>query len=305
MGTSFLSNLALLNVSGFVIIGAIVVLLSLAVLLTLSIRARYAAIARDLRRGQDAANFKSRVLQRIAQDALDSLRSGSSEVNTQAIVEQALQTELSGLLVGERFVKAAAGLVIIMGLVGTFYGLSTSIGQLTALLSGDTPKGLEVTTALTQGLTETLAGMSVAFTSSLFGIVSAVLLTLLGVFFSIADRRLALMVQIESYLDNTFLAGARASLEERGASSRAGGASVRTDPRLEGMLHGFGESVSRLSGAVAAFETALAHFSSNTREFHEFNAHLKDNIQRMSLGFGDLSETLKQQVGALRGRERT
>lgn len=305
MGNSFVDSLSLINASGFIIIGAILALLSLGVLLTLSIRARYAAIARDLRRGEDQASFNSRVLQRIVQSALEALRTGSSEVNTQAIVEQAFQRELNGLLVGERFVKAATGLVIILGLVGTFYGLSTSIGRLTALLSGDAPQGVEVTTALTQGLTETLSGMSVAFTSSLFGIVAAIVLTLLGVFLGIADRRLALMVQIESYLDNAFLASARASLEEGGAApARAGGASVRSDARLEGMLHGFGESVARLSGAVAAFEAALGHFSSSTREFHEFNLHLKDNIQRMSLGFGDLSETLKQQVGALRARER-
>jgi hypothetical protein len=70
------------------------------------------------------------------------------------------------------------------------------------------------------------------------------------------------------------------------------------------MVHGFGESVSRLSGAVNSFENALTNFASSTRDFQEFNLHLKDNIQRMSLSFADLSETVKQQVNTLRGRER-
>jgi hypothetical protein len=305
MQNSLTSSLSLINASGMIIIGAIVVLLLMGIVLTLYIRARYAGIARDLRRGQADARFDSRVLSRIVQGTVEALRTGSGEINTQAIVEESFQSELRSLLVGERFVKSMTGLVIILGLVGTFYGLSSSIGRLTSLLSGPAPNAAEVTASLTQGLTETLSGMSVAFTSSLFGIVSAVLMTLLGVFFNIADRRLEVTVQIENYLDNAFLTGARVSLGEGSAqASRAGMASTRSDARVESMVHGFGESVSRLSGAVASFEAALVNFSSTTRDFQEFNLHLKDNIQRMSLGFGDLSETLKQQVGALRGRER-
>ena len=74
-------------------------------------------------------------------------------------------------------------------------------------------------------------------------------------------------------------------------------------------MHGFGETVARLEGAVAGFETALTQFASSSRDFREFNHHLKDNIQRMSLSFGDLSESLKQQthvIGAsLRARDQS
>ncbi len=299
MRNSLLSSLAMIPPSGIVIMAAIVVLLGSGVLLTMYVRARYALIARDLRRGRDNQEFGTRTLQRIVHEARDALRAGTAEINTQALVEHAVQTELSGLLTAERYVKATTGLSIIMGLVGTFYGLSSSIGRLTTLLSGEAPNVAEATAALTEGLTETLSGMSVAFTSSLFGIVSAVLLTLLGVFFSIADARQSLMVQIESYLDNTFVA------EALGAGGARAGAALHGDARVERMLHGFGETVARLSGAVANFETALQTFSTTTRDFHEFNLHLKDNVQRMSLGFGDLSETLKQHASALRGRERS
>jgi hypothetical protein len=304
MPNSLLSNLSLINASGMIIIAAIVVLLLMGVSLTLYIRARYAGIARDLRRGRDDARFESRVLLRVVQSTTDALRTGAAEINTQTIVEQSFQAELGGLLVGERFVKAMTGLVIIMGLVGTFYGLSASIGRLTALLSGQAPSASDVAASLTEGLTETLSGMSVAFTSSLFGIVSAVLLTLLGVFLNIPDRRLSVMVLIEDYLDNAFLAAARSSQQARGGQAAGSQGSLHADARVEHMVHGFGESVSRLSGAISSFESALANFATSTRDFQEFNHHLKDNIQRMSLSFGDLSETLKQEVSTLRGRER-
>ena len=62
----------------------------------------------------------------------------------------------------------------------------------------------------------------------------------------------------------------------------------------------FGESVQRLEGAVARFEAALLTFAASTREFREFNLHLKDNVQRLSLSFGDFSETLRSEIGALK-----
>jgi hypothetical protein len=68
------------------------------------------------------------------------------------------------------------------------------------------------------------------------------------------------------------------------------------------MVSAFGQTVDRLDGTVAHFESALQTFATTTRDFREFNLHLKDNVQRMSLSFGDLSETLKQHASALTPR---
>jgi hypothetical protein len=46
------------------------------------------------------------------------------------------------------------------------------------------------------------------------------------------------------------------------------------------------------------FEAALQTFATTTRDFHEFNLHLRDNVQRLSLTFADLSNSLKAQLGA-------
>jgi len=58
--------------------------------------------------------------------------------------------------------------------------------------------------------------------------------------------------------------------------------------------------VVRLEAAVERFESALQTFATNTRDFQEFNLHLKDNVQRMSLCFGDFSDALRSEIGALR-----
>jgi hypothetical protein len=285
MWDAFISSFSLLNASGLAVLVAIMGVLTGGVLITLIVRARYGSIASDLRRGADDASvsFESRVLTSIVREALDARRV-TAEVNAQAIIDSCFQSELRGPLVGERFVKASAGLTIIFGLVGTFFGLSLSIGKLVKLVaSSDVGKAEQIAESLTTGLVDALAGMSVAFTSSLFGILAAIVMTLLGVFLSIADRRQALMAQIEAYLDHVVLT--RESL--RGGEG--------ADPRMvEHMLGSFARSVGQLDAVIGRFEGALSGFASNTRDFHEFNLHLKDNIQRMSLSFGDLSESLRQ-----------
>jgi methyl-accepting chemotaxis protein len=178
-------------------------------------------------------------------------------------------------------------LVIILGLVGTFYGLTLSIGRLAALVSSDATDASLITESLTAGLTQALTGMSVAFSTSLFGIVAAIVMTLLGVFCNVSDRRTALMAQIEAYLDNVLLSGIA-----RGDSS----------DRLDRSMQAFGQTVERLEGAVGHFESALQTFATSTRDFQEFNLHLKDNVQRMSLGFADLSETLKAHARSTQSR---
>jgi hypothetical protein len=102
------------------------------------------------------------------------------------------------------------------------------------------------------------------------------------------------MVQIETFVDRALsehtwgAPGAR-----RGA---AGGALGSSGLGLEPIVAQFGSSVAALGEAVDHFESALETFSTTTRDFREFNLHLKDNVQRMSLAFGDFSETLKSQA---------
>jgi hypothetical protein len=304
MDNPLLRSLALLDTSGYVIIAVILALVTIAILWTIVIRARYASLSNELRRYQ-GGGFKARVLNRILTDAEAARATNPYDLNTQAIIERAFDVELRGSLVGERFIKASTGLLIILGLVGTFYGLTLSIGRLVALVSGDAAPNSEITESLMSGLAQALSGMSVAFVCSLFGIVSAILMTLIGVFANVADRRTALMVEIESFLDNELAAAARQS-RAAGAPSVPGRPGVAmqaaTSADLERLLQGFGASVDQLQNSVAQFEAALTNFSATTRDFREFNFHLKDNVQRMSLSFGDLSETLKEHTRAIRPR---
>jgi hypothetical protein len=298
MHGGLIQSLSLVDASGFAIIAAILVLLAGGVLVTVALRARYAAIARDLaRHAGSGTRFDSAVLNRIVADAQRAQLHGPRFVNVQAIIDQGFQAELRWLLIGERFVKSSTGLMIILGLVGTFYGLTLSIGKLAALVSGDVGGSADFTETLTDGLTRALSGMSVAFSTSLFGILAAIVMTLLGVFANASDRRLQLMVEIETFLDNLLQAGPAGT---GAATGQAAGVGADAAERLDRAVDALGRSISELHGAVGQFEAALQAFSSTTRDFREFNLHLKDNVQRMSLGFGDLGETLKEHVRELK-----
>lgn len=247
MSNPILEGLALVDSTGRLILATTVASLLAAVAAHALLRARYASLERDLADNPDGrAPFRHAVLGRIVEQALQAARR-AEEPNTQAIIEEGFQAELEPLLLAERFVRAATGLVIILGLLGTFYGLTLSIGRLVHLVTAEAGPSADVAQAVTHGLTQALTGMAVAFSNSLVGITSAVVLTLLGVFHNVSDRRIALMIQLETYLDRLL----------PGASRPASGAAA------------FSESVARLEGAVARFEGALQHFAASTKDLRE------------------------------------
>jgi hypothetical protein len=288
-----LQRLSLFDLRGYVIVAAIVLCFLISLLTTFAVRARYARIAGDLAEKAGVVPFESPLLRLIVQDASERARATyGAPPNVQAIIEHHFQQQLRGSLLGERFVRSSVGLVIILGLVGTFYGLSLSIGKLVGLLSADSGT-VDITQALTVGLTDTLSGMSVAFTSSLAGIAAAIVLTLVGVLLNLASARTALMLQLETYLER-LMASDPALAPAPGVASAA--SATREARALAPLIDSFGQSVAQLDATMARFEAALSSFSTTTRDFREFNLHLKDNVQRMSLSFADLSEVLKSQA---------
>jgi hypothetical protein len=294
-------SFSLIDISGYVIILAIILSLVLGLLVSAVVRGIYGSLERDLLRHTDPdMPFRHRVLNKIVRDAEECL-SGQREINSQALIELHFKRELKGALMGERFVKSSTGLMIILGLVGTFYGLTLSIGKLVALISGDVSGVTQITESLTKGLAEALSGMSVAFSTSLVGIVSAIIMTLLGVFLSLPDKRTAIMVRLESYLDNV-LPGIVQPEGPGGTDWEDAGVAL-ADQTTAAVVENFGQSVSALENAVSQFDAALKEFSNNTRDFQEFNLHLKDNIQRMSLSFADFSDSMKTHEMPNRSRD--
>ncbi|MGH7272278.1 MAG: hypothetical protein ACREJ3_17760, partial [Polyangiaceae bacterium] len=92
------------------------------------------------------------------------------------------------------------------------------------------------------------------------GIASAVILTVIGVFSNVTDRRMALMIQVETAIDRWF--------PSRVAARGEPGANIATS------VASFGESVTRLERVVLRFEGALQELGTNTKDLREFDVHV-------------------------------
>ena len=279
MTNTLLAGLSLIDAVGRVILGMTFATLALGLLATLWLRGRYGALSRELRAAERGEReLRHPVLRSIVTDANAAVRR-PGEANLQAIIEERFHTELRGWLLAERWVRGATGLAIILGLLGTFYGLTLSIGRIVQLVAGEATAAADITQGVSQGLSHALSGMAVAFSNSLVGVLAAVILTVVGVLWNVSDRRTAVMVQIETFLDRALPRAATTTGQQ---------------------IAGLDQAVERLQAAIGTFEGALQKFAGTTGDFHEFNAHLKDNVQRLSLAFGDMSATLKTQLGPLR-----
>ena len=251
MSNAILDGLSLVDAVGRTILASTLATLLGGVGAHAWLRGRYDALSSDLEKSAlPGRHFSHPVLTRIVRECED-LAQRSREPNTQAIIEDAFQAELKPLLLAERFARTATGLVLVLGLLGTFYGLTQSIGKLAHLVASDSGNVADVTQAMTTGLTQALGGMAIAFSNSLLGVGSAVVLTVLGAVNNVTDRRTALMVQIEAYLDRVLSIGA----------------GRRADPL--GAVGAFGDSVARLEAAVARFESALQGFAASTKDLRE------------------------------------
>jgi hypothetical protein len=246
---NILEGLSLVDFYGRIILATTVLCVLATIAAHVVLRSRYQAIKADLERnGGPTPHFAHPVLRRIVMECQDAEQTGHA--NVQTIIEDVWQAELGPFLLLERFVRGATGLVLVLGLLGTFYGLTLAIGRLVGLVASDASPTADVVQALTHGLTQALAGMSVAFSNSLVGVGAAVALTLLGIVNNVTDLRTALMVQIEAHLDRLLTPHPRPAAEFRG-------------------LAGFAQSVARLEGAVSRFESALQGFAASTKDLRE------------------------------------
>lgn len=306
------SVLEKLNPLAIVLIVAIIGVFMIGFVTTVVIRKKYINISEDLldEQNRQTGKYDYKVVNLIIADYKRAAK-GNQEVNTQAIIERNFNSELSILNLGERFIKNAVSLMIILGLLGTFYGLTLSIGKLVEMLSDagnvDMLNSME---SIVSGLINSVKGMSVAFVTSLFGIAGSIIFTILNIIFDVEAEREAVMVQLEEYLDNNV--SLEFSKEKKTEYELLNQALKSTFEELGGKMEtsfkyaadGFsnqfiaatrdiGLSSKALLESVQLFDQSLKGFKENTRDFAEFNYQLRTNIERMNVGFADLTDDLK------------
>lgn len=283
-----------------------------AFIVNLLIRGKYFKIQKDLDDRVQRRNeqYNSNILNSIIEDYKSAAKGNYNEVNTQAIIEKSFNQELRSLNIGERFVKHSVSLMIVLGLLGTFLGLTLAVGDLVELLDSTASNDiLENFQPIVDGLLSAVSGMAVAFITSLIGIACSVILTLLNIIFDVEEARETLMVHIEEYLDNTVALVLSKDKETeytmmnkilRNTFVEFG---EKIEKTLQQTVETFGEKLSHvvmdvelssktLDSTVDRFDNSLKNFADNIRDFSEFNFNLRNNIERMDVSFVKVAEAI-------------
>ena len=313
-----------LGYTAYSIICAIAIIFIVSFFTMLCVRGKYRRLQKELKSAavKKDSKFKNKVLSAIVEDYKTISMTARGEVNTQAIVEKNFHTRLKGLGLGERFVKNSVSLMVVLGLLGTFYGLTLSVGKLVELLSvGGSNELLVGMDSVITGLISSVKGMSVAFSTSLAGVGGSIGITVLGIIINIEEARQSLMVQLEDYLDNTveqeLLKYKESELSRISMAiiTSFDGVSSKVEDVLRGTVLDFSDKLAMasnnieksskcLEGTIMKFEEALAVFNNNTRDFGEFNYNLRGNIERMDVGFLNLRECLVETARIIASNQR-
>lgn len=273
------------------IIAVIVIIFILTVIVNVMVISVYKGLKNKIIKAREAGdtNFKNEVLNNIVDEYITAAKV-NGEVNTQAIIENNFLDRYKILFVGERFTKHAVSLMITLGLLGTFYGLTISISKLVELLSDKS--SIDTIENIITGLMSSINGMGVAFTTSLFGIIGSIVVTVLNIFYNVGQTKDDLLLEIENYLDNEL-------------SQKIGYKNILVDGVTSGNGNGeisytgndIGKSLDRVSTgllmAIEKFDSAIEKFNGNTKDFYQFNHELRTNIERMNVTMGDFISDLK------------
>lgn len=290
--------LASMPASGIIVIAAIAILFVLAVLLLFYTWGRYKGLAGMVKGGLDRDNG---FLRFTVNDFADAYKKYGQNVNTPAIISNAVSTKLSGLLLCERFLANAVSLFVTLGLFGTFLGLSHSVSSLTELISySNTSEWLSVLDSVGGGLMSALSGMGVAFYTSLVGVACSVVLTLLRSIFSPQAERETLEARLELWLDHTVaptLPTERAKDESEMVQQMVhamDSASKTMERALQNATGDLKTAIDSSRAPITAFNKTVDSFNGGVRDFSEFNYNLRGTVERLDVTVRDLVSGLRE-----------
>ncbi len=290
--------LASMPASGIIVIAAIAILFVLAVLLLFYTWGRYKGLAGMVKGGLDRDNG---FLRFTVNDFADAYKKYGQNVNTPAIISNAVSTKLSGLLLCERFLANAVSLFVTLGLFGTFLGLSHSVSSLTELISySNTSEWLSVLDSVGGGLMSALSGMGVAFYTSLVGVACSIVLTLLRSIFSPQTERETLEARLELWLDHTVaptLPTERAKDESEMVQQMVhamDSASKTMERALQNATGDLKTAIDSSRAPITAFNKTVDSFNGGVRDFSEFNYNLRGTVERLDVTVRDLVSGLRE-----------
>jgi hypothetical protein len=293
------SKLSSMPAGGVIVIVLIVCLFVLAAIMLFGVCARYRRISRMI--SGNNLESKNAFLRCAVNDYAAAYKRYGNDVNTPAIISNAMSSKLSSALFCERFLNNAVSLFVTLGLFGTFLGLSLSVASLTELISySNTSEWLSVLDSVGGGLMSALSGMGVAFYTSLVGVACSIVLTVLRAIFNPEGLREKLSVQMELWLDHTVspTLSTMAAKDDAQLVHQMIDALNATADSIEESLSkttsGLQQTLDASRSHLNAFNKTVNSFNEGVRDFSEFNYNLRGTIERMDISVRDLVSAMRQ-----------
>ncbi|MDR2464123.1 MAG: hypothetical protein LBD36_00690 [Holosporales bacterium] len=201
-----------------------------------------------------------------------------------AFSSEEIQTTLMSLerKLSERhtFSRYVIGVLILLGLLGTFCGLTQTVGAITNSLNSLSFDGIvssELFQLLKDGIQSPLSGMGVAFSSSIFGLVGSLILGLLDLLQGQSEKQFYdevedMLVSRLKYRPNSTNSGSTyvVALIEQIAEALDSFKNVITQ-----MTENWSRSANVFSEVHSAFSTSIAQSSKYRDAYNELNDTLK------------------------------
>ena len=192
------------------------------------------------------------------------------------------------------------GLLVFLGLLGTFWGLLQTIGAIGDTIqsldpgSGDTKSVLD---ALKSGLSAPLSGMGTAFSSSLFGLSGSLVLGFLDLQAGRAQNRF--YTELENWLSTEADMSSDLVVSDPGRAGSAEDLKVLAE-RLRS-FQDTGGSNQRVAAAMANLADGISGLVKNMRSEQQI---MRDWVEQQSDEQKEMRATLDKLANALKARER-
>ena len=225
------------------------------------------------------------------------LRSRGTSIQISSSSSQSILESVSTRVEEAREItRYIVNLLIFLGLLGTFYGLATTVPALVETIRSLAPQegetGFEVFTRLMSGLEGQLSGMGVAFASSLLGLAGSLVVGLLELFAGQAQNRF--YRELEEWLST--ITSFNLTVDDRNSSAE--------NIALMGIFERLGDQLQLMEQILNKDQTAKALTNHDLADLQDkFIKNIEENRSNTNVLLESFNQSQKQIVDFLKSKE--
>ena len=225
------------------------------------------------------------------------LRSRGASIQISSSSSQSILESVSTRVEEAREItRYIVNLLIFLGLLGTFYGLATTVPALVETIRSLAPQegetGFEVFTRLMSGLEGQLSGMGVAFASSLLGLAGSLVVGLLELFAGQAQNRF--YRELEEWLST--ITSFNLTVDDRNSSAE--------NIALMGIFERLGNQLQLMEQILDKDQTAKVLTNHDLADLQDkFIKNIEENRSNTNVLLESFNQSQKQIVDFLKSKE--